>query len=69
MLEDIVNTYLREHGHATVEEWAIVTMGYWYDDDYDVWFNDESEPVDIELKFIQMLDENHLLDAIDEEVF
>lgn len=68
-LERIMLEYLRRLGHPSLEEWAIVAMGYKYDDDYDVWTDDESQPVDIELAMIRALDSEGLLDDLDEEVF
>lgn len=68
-LERIMSEYLQRKGHQSIQEWAIVAMGYRYDDDWDVWTDDESQPVDIELAMIRMLDSEGLLYQLDEEVF
>lgn len=68
-LERIMSNYLASKGHQSIQEWAIVAMGYRYDDDWDVWTDDESQPVDIELAMIRMLDSEGLLYQLDEEVF
>lgn len=41
--------FLTKWGYKSVEEWAL-DSDYEYDDDEDVWFDEEGWPVDIEAK-------------------
>lgn len=56
--EQVIADYLQANGYASVEEWAL-DSDYTYDDDHDVWYDDERTCIDIESK---------LLDAIDSSV-
>ena len=46
--------YLRAYKYMSVEDWA-VDAGYWYDDDHDVWYDDEGCASDIEEELVVML--------------
>lgn len=45
--DEIVARFLSERGFDTIEAWAVAS-GYWFDDDYGVWYDDEGYGVDIE---------------------
>lgn len=49
-----VEEYLRAYNYISVEDWA-VDAGYWYDDDLDIWRDEEGHGVDIEYKLCAML--------------
>lgn len=44
-----MEAFLKEWGYKNVEEWAL-DSDYEYDDNIDVWFDEEGNPVDIEEK-------------------
>lgn len=53
--ERMVADYLQANEYASVEEWAL-DSDYTYDDDHDVWYDDERNCVDIESKIVDAID-------------
>jgi hypothetical protein len=50
-----MEAYLKAWGYKNVEEWAL-DSDFEYDDDEDIWFNDEGNPVDIEEQLYYVID-------------
>jgi hypothetical protein len=50
-----MKAYLKACGYKSVEEWAL-DSDFEYDDDQDIWFNDEGNPVDIEEQLYYVID-------------
>jgi len=44
--EIVVRDYLKATNYDTVEDWAL-DSNYCYNDDYDLWYDDDGNPVDI----------------------
>jgi hypothetical protein len=50
-----MEAYLKACGYKSVEEWAL-DSDFEYDDDQDVWFNEDGNPVDIEEQLYYVID-------------
>lgn len=50
-----MEAFLKAWGYKNVEEWAL-DSDFEYDDDQDIWFNDEGYPVDIEEQLYYVID-------------
>jgi hypothetical protein len=50
-----MEAFLKACGYKSVEEWAL-DSDFEYDDDQDIWFNDEGHPVDIEEQLYYVID-------------
>lgn len=49
--EIVVRDYLKATGYDSVEDWAL-DSNYYYNDDYDVWCDDEGNPVEIRMMLL-----------------
>lgn len=50
-----IELYLIDNEYKNIEEWAL-DSDYSYDDNYDVWYDEEHNPVDIESKLWYAID-------------
>jgi hypothetical protein len=52
--EILVRDYLKATGFDGIQEWAL-DCGYCYNDDYDVWYDDDGEPVELQERLLLSL--------------
>jgi len=53
--ERVIASFLTDRGYDRIQDWAIAS-GYFYDDDCDVWYNDDGYGVDLEDELILGID-------------
>ncbi len=52
--EILARDYLKATGYDSIQEWAL-DCGYCYNDDYDVWYGDDGEPVELQERLLSSL--------------
>lgn len=56
MNDEIIEGELRFRGYTDLRDWALDCPGLIYDDDHDLWLNDEGQPVELRKFYLEMLE-------------